>query len=237
MDMPMAAAILAADQWVADCGGSLRVRSITLSVTVGGSGGMRAGRVLSRSSPLIPSCAKRACQRQTQVFDFPVLRMMSLVPKPSALCRMIWARQTCFCIALRLTISAVNRRRSVSVRTMAMPGRMMQTGTSRRGREFCDGTQLSELTRLAQRGNGIVELQSRCVASKPFVGLGFMKISVDIDCTPDEARSLLCLPDVKPLQEAMMAAVEPDALMKMWMPSGVYGLDQLQQAFWQHLMG
>lgn len=179
MDMPMAVAILAADQWVADCVGSVRVRSITLSVTEGGSGGMREGRVLSRSSPLIPSCAKWACQRQTQVFDFPVLRMM-------------------------------------------------QTGTSRRGREFCDGTQLSELTRLAQRGNGIVELQSRCVASKLFVGLGFMKISVDIDCTPDEARSVLCLPDVKSLQEAMMAAVEPDALMKMWMPSGVYVLDQLQ---------
>ena len=49
------------------------------------SGGMREGRVLSRSRPRQPSSAKRSCQRQTQVFDLPVRRMISTVPTPSAL--------------------------------------------------------------------------------------------------------------------------------------------------------
>jgi hypothetical protein len=35
---------------------------------------------------------KRSCQRQTQVFDLPVRRMISLVPTPSALNRTISAR-------------------------------------------------------------------------------------------------------------------------------------------------
>ena len=35
----------------------------------------------------------RSCQRQTQVFDLPVRRMISLVPTPSALERMIAARK------------------------------------------------------------------------------------------------------------------------------------------------
>jgi hypothetical protein len=38
----------------------------------------------------------RACQRQTQVFDVPVWRMISFVPTPSAESRTIPARQTCF---------------------------------------------------------------------------------------------------------------------------------------------
>ena len=45
---------------------------------------MREGRVLSRRSPSKPSAMKRSCQRQTQVFDVPVWRMIALVPKPSA---------------------------------------------------------------------------------------------------------------------------------------------------------
>ena len=75
-----------------------------------------------------------------------------------------------------------------------------------------------------------------------------MKVTIDIDCTPDEARSFLGLPDVKPMQEAMlaeaqarmkaaMAAMEPESLMKMWMPGGAESLDRLQRAFWSHLQG
>ena len=52
----------------------------TRSVTLDPSGRMREGRVLSRRRPSYPSCMKRSCQRQTQVFDFPVRRMISLVP-------------------------------------------------------------------------------------------------------------------------------------------------------------
>ncbi len=54
-----------------------------------------------------------------------------------------------------------------------------------------------------------------------------MKITVEIDCTPIEARQFLGLPDVTPLQSAvldglkekMLGDVEkftPEALMKTW---------------------
>jgi len=73
-----------------------------------------------------------------------------------------------------------------------------------------------------------------------------MKIKVDIDCTPEEARSFLGLPDVKPMQEALMAemqkrmmanlqAMEPEQLLKTWLPAGLQGWEQLQKAFWSQM--
>lgn len=67
-----------------------------------------------------------------------------------------------------------------------------------------------------------------------------MKIHVDVDLTPEEARTLLGLPDVKPMQQAIMAeiegrmkkaltAMEPDALMKTWLPAGLQSLDVWQK--------
>ncbi|MFV0280302.1 MAG: DUF6489 family protein [Rhodoblastus sp.] len=35
-----------------------------------------------------------------------------------------------------------------------------------------------------------------------------MKVTIDIDCTPLEARQFLGLPDVQPMQEAVMAQLE-----------------------------
>ena len=35
-----------------------------------------------------------------------------------------------------------------------------------------------------------------------------MKIKVDVDCTPDEARRFLGLPDIAPMQQRMMEAME-----------------------------
>jgi hypothetical protein len=72
-----------------------------------------------------------------------------------------------------------------------------------------------------------------------------MKVKIDIDCTPDEARIFLGLPDVKPMQEAMMrdmqqrmaaalGAMEPDQLIKNWMPATMQGLDQMQR-FWNQV--
>lgn len=69
-----------------------------------------------------------------------------------------------------------------------------------------------------------------------------MKISVDIDCTPEEARTFLGLPDVRPIQEALLKdiqermsvglrAMEPDAMMRVWMPSGVPGFEAFQRMF------
>jgi hypothetical protein len=54
-----------------------------------------------------------------------------------------------------------------------------------------------------------------------------MRITVEVDCTPIEARKFLGLPDVEPLQASMMAKLEeriseeinrfsPEALMKSW---------------------
>jgi hypothetical protein len=70
-----------------------------------------------------------------------------------------------------------------------------------------------------------------------------MRVKVDIDCTPEEARAFLGLPDVAALQQSVMkdvegrlraglASMEPDALLKMWMPGGAAGLEQMQRAFW-----
>jgi hypothetical protein len=75
-----------------------------------------------------------------------------------------------------------------------------------------------------------------------------MKITVDIDCTPDEARTFLGFPNVQPMQDVLMKKIEertvagldamaPEALLKHWLPAGVQGLEQLQTLFWQSLQG
>ncbi|MDZ4735977.1 MAG: DUF6489 family protein, partial [Rhodospirillaceae bacterium] len=35
-----------------------------------------------------------------------------------------------------------------------------------------------------------------------------MKVTIDIDCTPEEARAFMGLPDVAPLQARMLAEIE-----------------------------
>ena len=35
-----------------------------------------------------------------------------------------------------------------------------------------------------------------------------MKIVIDVECTPEEARSFLGLPDVAPVQQAMMEEIQ-----------------------------
>jgi hypothetical protein len=96
----LAAAIMSAVQCVVSPGASLSVRATTRSASSGARRAMREGRVLSRSKPSTPSAMKRSCQRQTQVLDLPVRRMIAAVPTPSADNKMIDARQTCFCGAL-----------------------------------------------------------------------------------------------------------------------------------------
>ena len=78
----------------------------------------------------MPSFMNRSCQRQTQVFDLPVRRMISLVPTPSALERMIAARQACFCEALRSLVIASSRPRTDRVIVIEIPVRMRQTRTA-----------------------------------------------------------------------------------------------------------
>ena len=73
-----------------------------------------------------------------------------------------------------------------------------------------------------------------------------MKIIIDVDCTPDEARRFLGLPDVAPMQEklirqmqeqmsANLAAMDPETLIKTWLPMGLQGLEQMQRVFWESM--
>jgi hypothetical protein len=67
-----------------------------------------------------------------------------------------------------------------------------------------------------------------------------MKIKIDVECTPEEARSFLGLPDVRPMQDAMMqhaqqrmeeamAAMDPESLWRTWMGTG---MPPGMQEFW-----
>ena len=66
-----------------------------------------------------------------------------------------------------------------------------------------------------------------------------MKITIEVDCSPEEARAFLGLPNLEPLQTAMMkdiedrmksgmAMMDPDSLMKNWSALGGAGLEQFQ---------
>jgi hypothetical protein len=69
-----------------------------------------------------------------------------------------------------------------------------------------------------------------------------MKINVEIDCTPQEARTFLGLPDLQPMQDKLMAelqermaanlrAMEPQEMMKLWLAPSVEGFGNLYEAF------
>ena len=73
-----------------------------------------------------------------------------------------------------------------------------------------------------------------------------MKISIDIDCTPEEARKFLGLPDVAPMQEALlkqvqeriesnMKAMDLEALTNTWLPAGMQSFEQMQKMFWAQM--
>ena len=82
---------------------------------------------MSRKRPSTPSSMKRSCQRQTQVFDLPVRRMIPCVPTSSALIRMMAARHTCFWAAQRSPAIPSRRRRSEAPTLIVIPVRMRQT--------------------------------------------------------------------------------------------------------------
>ena len=67
-----------------------------------------------------------------------------------------------------------------------------------------------------------------------------MKMNIQIDMTPEEARKFLGLPDVTKMQEKMMAEMEkrmkaaidvndPEAMMRAWLPLGGQGFEQFQR--------
>jgi hypothetical protein len=75
-----------------------------------------------------------------------------------------------------------------------------------------------------------------------------MKLSIDIECTPEEARQFFGLPEVSTMQAELMQAVsermreavlqsEPQALLKTWLPSDMEGWEKLQRMFWSAATG
>ena len=69
-----------------------------------------------------------------------------------------------------------------------------------------------------------------------------MKIHLDLECTPEELRGFFGLPDVSPMQERLLKDVEerlranvkaldPEAMLKTWLPAGLKGFEQLQEMF------
>lgn len=70
-----------------------------------------------------------------------------------------------------------------------------------------------------------------------------MKITINVDCSPEEARAFLGLPDVAPLQDAAMAhmkahldkavaSMNPESVMKTLFPVGPEKMAEMQKAFW-----
>lgn len=70
-----------------------------------------------------------------------------------------------------------------------------------------------------------------------------MKVTFDIECTPEEARQFLGLPDVIPMQDALMKQMQtklsenirqmdPESLAKTWVPLTMQGWGELQKTFW-----
>jgi len=67
-----------------------------------------------------------------------------------------------------------------------------------------------------------------------------MKMTIEVDCTPEEARRFMGLPDVSALNEhlvgemqkrveANMALISPDELVKNWMSFGAGAQEQFRK--------
>jgi hypothetical protein len=67
-----------------------------------------------------------------------------------------------------------------------------------------------------------------------------MKITVDVDCSPAEARAFMGLPDVSPLNDhlvqemkrrmdANITAMQPEELMKSWFSFGGQAQEQFMK--------
>jgi hypothetical protein len=68
-----------------------------------------------------------------------------------------------------------------------------------------------------------------------------MKVNIELDMTPEEARKLMGLPDMTKLQDKMLAEMErrmkaaldtsdPQAMLKAWMPG--QGFEEFQRFLW-----
>lgn len=73
-----------------------------------------------------------------------------------------------------------------------------------------------------------------------------MKVKFDIECTPQEARIFFGLPDVEPMQTALMKELEdrlrdnirsldPETMLKTWLPATIQGWGEVQKMFWEQM--
>ncbi|HKF94055.1 MAG TPA: DUF6489 family protein [Gammaproteobacteria bacterium] len=73
-----------------------------------------------------------------------------------------------------------------------------------------------------------------------------MKFTVNVDCTPTEARKFIGLPDVAPMQERLVEALEKrmrgniekldaETLIRTWLPATIQSLSELQRVFWKQM--
>jgi hypothetical protein len=71
-----------------------------------------------------------------------------------------------------------------------------------------------------------------------------MKMHVEIDMTPEEARKVMGLPDVSQLQDKMLVEMErrmkaamdtsdPEAMLRALMPMGGQAFEQVQKLVWE----
>ena len=72
-----------------------------------------------------------------------------------------------------------------------------------------------------------------------------MQITINIDCTPVEARQLAGLPDLQPMQQRLMGEMEqkfreavdsltPDAMLQRWfgiLPTGIEHMKAMMEQF------
>src|SRR6516164_1922024 len=78
------------------------------------------------------------------------------------------------------------------------------------------------------RKSAFLKAQKHSPVNKSSTVERMMKVNVEIDCTPIEARQFFGFPNVEPMQAAMMSKIErrlveevdrfsPDALMRSWL--------------------
>ncbi len=75
-----------------------------------------------------------------------------------------------------------------------------------------------------------------------------MKVTFNIECTPEEARTFFGLPDVGPMQERILNETEkkmmenikgmdPETMMKTWAPIAIQNWGDMQKMFWGQMGG
>jgi len=71
-----------------------------------------------------------------------------------------------------------------------------------------------------------------------------LKFNIEIECTPEEARHFLGLPEVAPMQQRLIEEIEAQlkktvhemdgkAMLEQWLPIGMKGVEQFQSMWTQ----